>query len=220
MGKYLLMGMIGLYILGTVPIVSAEVVGDVGANISIEEINTQAQSRKLVDNGNMQLVLDQVYKRVGVYKNQEEFIQLLASHRNEAIKKGIFPSVMIGQAMLESGVDGSSDLARLAYNLYGIKGAYKGESANFSTLEDASIGDYFEVVAGFKVYPTYQESIMDYLELIGDTDLYKKVPTAKTNYEQLQYIKDAGYATDGLYVEKVMSVIELYALDQYDKGMR
>ena len=79
------------------------------------------------------------------YTNSDEFIQVLGSYSHLAKSKNIYPSVMIAQAILESGLDGSSDLAKQSKNLFGIKGSYKGEGQDWYTLEDEGSGNYYEI---------------------------------------------------------------------------
>ena len=51
-------------------------------------------------------------------------------------ENGLYASVMIAQAILESG-SGNSGLARKPnYNLFGIKGSYQGEAVEMATMED------------------------------------------------------------------------------------
>lgn len=51
-------------------------------------------------------------------------------------RHGLYASVMIAQAILESGSGNSALAAPPNYNLFGIKGAYQGQSVSFSTQED------------------------------------------------------------------------------------
>lgn len=150
------------------------------------------------------------------YVDGDTFLQMLVGYRHIALESGVLPSVMMGQAMLESGSTGSSGLAKSDKNLFGIKGEYNGQSSSYSTLEDASTGDYYQIQAGFRSYPTYQESIQDYVRLVSQTQRYSDVPNHQTPRAQVQAIKDAGYATDGYYVDKVMNMIETHNLTQFD----
>lgn len=146
--------------------------------------------------------------------NHDQFLMLLRDYSDLAKRSGIFPSVMIGQAMLESGQDGGSGLALTNKNLFGIKGEYNGQGSTWSTMED--YGGMVQVNDKFRAYPTYKESVMDYLRLLTEVDRYASVPGQPTPEAQVQAIRDSGYATDSSYVQKVIDIINKYNLKQYD----
>lgn len=148
------------------------------------------------------------------YDTEEEFIRMLVRYASLAKNVGVHPSVMIGQALLESG-GGVSLLAKRDRNLFGIKGDYKGHRVLALTQEDSSLG--METMAlHFRTYPSYYESVVDYLALLTEEEIYQHVPYAPTPYQQIEAIVNGGYATDRSYVDKVLSVIERYNLTQYD----
>lgn len=150
------------------------------------------------------------------YTNSDEFIQVLGSYSHLAKSKNIYPSVMIAQAILESGLDGSSDLAKQSKNLFGVKGSYKGEGQVWTTLEDEGSGDYYEIQDEFRHYNSYYESISDYLLQLTEDERYQDVTRATSPEVQIRKIKEAGYATDDFYVSKVLDVIDSYNLKQFD----
>ena len=69
-------------------------------------------------------------------KGTRDFIKSIAKDAHKIGQdKDLYASVMIAQAILESS-SGNSTLAQAPnYNLFGIKGSYKGQSVNFNTLE-------------------------------------------------------------------------------------
>lgn len=150
------------------------------------------------------------------YRNQEDFISILGGYADEAYQHGIFPSVMMAQAILESGSDGSSQLALESKNLFGMKGHYNGQSQEWSTLEDEGGQQYYEIQDAFRHYDSYHASIMDYLAKLGTEERYKQVTLAQTPQEQVQLIREAGYATDDAYTEKLIDLMETYNLYQYN----
>lgn len=150
------------------------------------------------------------------YRNQEDFLSILSSYSDEAYQHGIFPSVMMAQAILESGSDGSSQLALESKNLFGMKGHYNGQSQEWSTLEDDGGQQYYEVQDDFRHYDSYHDSIMDYLAKLGTEERYKQVPLAQTPQEQVQLIREAGYATDDAYATKLIELMDTYNLYQYN----
>lgn len=150
------------------------------------------------------------------YRNQDDFVSILSSYSDEAYQHGIFPSVMMAQAILESGSDGSSQLALESKNLFGMKGHYNGQSQEWSTLEDDGGQQYYEIQDDFRHYDSYHDSIMDYLAKLGTEERYKQVPLAQTPQEQVQLIREAGYATDDAYTAKLIDLMETYNLYQYN----
>ena len=142
------------------------------------------------------------------------FERMLADYAYIAKEKGIFPSVMIGQALLESGPGGGSGLALTNKNIFGIKGEYNGNGSNWDTLED--YGGMVKVNDKFRLYPTYKESVMDYVRLLTETDRYSAVLKQTTPEDQVAAIRNAGYATDSAYTSKVINIINKNNLKKYD----
>ncbi|NSU70621.1 glucosaminidase domain-containing protein [Enterococcus faecalis] len=135
----------------------------------------------------------------------------------------IFASVMIAQAILES-ASGSSELSMYPYhNIFGIKGNYEGNSIELQTIEDIGFGKMIEELAEFRSYPTYNESLVDYVYLIEngldtDPDFYKNVKKdGASNYLEATNNLTGKYATDSNYYDKLNSIIYLYNLTQYDE---
>lgn len=137
-------------------------------------------------------------------------------------KNGLYASVMIAQAILESG-SGNSGLAKAPnYNLFGIKGSYEGSSVQMATLEDNGSGSMYTITAKFRKYPSYKESLEDYATLMtggtqGRSTFYQGAWKANTNsYQEATKYLTGRYATDTGYNEKLNGLIETYDLTQYD----
>lgn len=131
---------------------------------------------------------------------------------------GIFPQVMMAEMILESSskVDGTyypgeSKLSKLYNNFFGIKAdkSWKGAAVNLKTGEHYSGQDVI-VTDAFRVYANPGQSIADYIKFLRTNPRYEKagVFTASTPHEQAQRLKDAGYATDPQYAQKVSSVMD------------
>lgn len=128
-------------------------------------------------------------------KRKLEFIN---SIKDEAIKTyketGILPSVIIGQAALESNW-GRSELASKYKNLFGIKAdsSWKGEKINLSTSEYYNI----KIKDEFRVYTSVKDSIKDFGKFLTTNPRYTKsgVFNKKTYKEQIKAIENAGYST-------------------------
>lgn len=160
-----------------------------------------------------------------VVKNQttQEFIDSIGADAQAiAWKEDLYASVMIAQAILETG-SGNSQLARPPYhNLFGIKGSYQGKQVNFATQEDNGSGQLYTIQSGFRQYPSYKESLEDYAALLkngisGNTKFYQCVwkEVAKT-YQEATKALTGKYATDTQYDKKLNALIETYQLTDYD----
>ncbi|MFC6323076.1 glucosaminidase domain-containing protein [Companilactobacillus baiquanensis] len=155
----------------------------------------------------------------------QEFIDYIGnSARKLAQNNDIYASVMIAQAMVESGW-GTSGLASAPnYNLFGIKGSYKGDSVNMGTQEDDGTGSLYSINSDFKKYPSYKESLEDYVYLIrggvsGDPQIYSGAWKSNTSsYKDATSYLTGLYATDTSYADKLNSVIEKYDLTKFDQA--
>lgn len=135
----------------------------------------------------------------------------------------IYASVMIAQAILESNY-GQSGLGKAPnYNLFGVKGDYEGQSASMSTQEDHGDGTKYTIVAKFRKYPSYRESLVDYIDLISNglqwnRNFYAGAWKSKTNsYKDATAYLQGRYATDTGYAKKLNEIIERYDLTRYDQ---
>lgn len=153
----------------------------------------------------------------------EQFIDYIGnSARKLASNNDLYASVMIAQAMVESGW-GTSGLASAPnYNLFGIKGDYQGESVNMGTQEDDGSGNLFSISSDFRKYPSYKESLEDYVSLLrggttGNSQIYAGAWKSNTSsYKDATKYLTGRYATDTTYAEKLNSMIEKYNLTQFD----
>ncbi|APB31703.1 glucosaminidase domain-containing protein [Vagococcus teuberi] len=160
-------------------------------------------------------------------KTTQEFINEIGeAARKIGQEYDLYASVMIAQAILESGSGQSSLSTHPNYNLFGIKGEYKGESASFYTLEDNGTGQLYGIQAKFRKYPSVKESLEDYAELMkigiaSNEDFYKGVTKkeAKTYKEATAYLTGR-YATDTRYDEKLNALIETYDLTYFDQAVK
>ncbi|MGG5314919.1 glucosaminidase domain-containing protein [Enterococcus sp. AZ072] len=160
-----------------------------------------------------------------VVKNQttEEFIQTVGKDAQKiAWDEGLYASVMIAQAILETG-SGNSQLARPPHhNLFGIKGSYQGKNVSFNTQEDKGNGQMYTIQSAFRQYPSYKESLEDYAALLkkgisGNASFYQATwrENAK-NYQVATKALTGKYATDTTYDKKLNALIETYHLTSYD----
>lgn len=149
-----------------------------------------------------------------------DFIKLIGnavSYENKKRGFPLFSSVVIAQAILETGW-GKSTMMMKANAVFGIKATenWKGKVYNAKTWEVID-GKVYNIQDCFRAYNSIQESISDYFDLITKSERYRKALTTNNARECIQAIKDGGYATDPLYVDKIISIINGYNLAEYDK---
>ena len=150
--------------------------------------------------------------------DQLNFIAQILPGAMDGLKDGIFPSVTLAQAILESGW-GKSGLAIKANNLFGIKAdsSWSGEVLEMLTQEEVN-GGMITTVARWRVYKDWNESVIDHNKFLLENSRYKEngVFEAPNYVEQAQALQKAGYATNSDYAEKLIQVINTYALNLYD----
>ncbi len=153
---------------------------------------------------------------------QEEFLAMAGPMAQKASSEyGLYASVMLAQAILESGW-GQSDLATDANNLFGIKGDYNGAYVSMPTSEWSSDQGWYQIYANFRKYPTYYESFLDNGDklrngLQGDSSFYSGTwKENTTSYKDATAWLQGRYATAPNYASSLNSIIETYNLTQYD----
>ena len=150
----------------------------------------------------------------------EEFIASIAEQAREiGQERGLYASVMIAQAVLESG-SGSSGLSKPPYNnLFGIKGTYRGRAVHMLTSEDDGTGRRYDIVAAFRRYPSTRESLEDYADLLTKSMATFYAPAwkanARTYVDACNYLQ-GHYATSTSYSSSLQGLIIAYNLEQYD----
>lgn len=158
--------------------------------------------------------------------NPTEFLKKIAPIAQKlAYKNDLYASVMIAQSMLESGY-GTTVLGEEPYNnLFGIKGGYNGDSVAIPTYEYTTEGTKYLVVAPFKKYPTYYESLLDYVNLLTGFNnpsswrykYYYGARKSQTNsYKDATAHLTGKYATSLTYGASLNRLIEQYNLTIFD----
>lgn len=161
----------------------------------------------------------------------EKFIASIGEEaRQIGQEHNIYASVMIAQAILESG-SGSSSLSQAPYNnLFGIKGSWtdkNGEkhSVNFNTQEDDGSGNLYTINDSFRAYNTTSDSLEDYAKLLTDTEdgmgsYYARAWKSNTSsYKDACSALQGTYATDTFYASKLEGIIEAYDLTRFDEKL-
>lgn len=151
-----------------------------------------------------------------------DFIKEIAPHAQKIHQKyDILASLIIAQACLESNF-GRSGLAQKGHNLFGVKGAYNGQSITMPTTEYKN-GKAYKVNAAFRKYPSWYESLEDLAKLYTngvswDRNKYRSIIGEKDYKRACKKVQMCGYATDPQYANKLIRMIEQYNLTQYDKA--
>lgn len=148
--------------------------------------------------------------------NNKDFLNYVIPGAQKAYEQyGIYPSIMIAQAINESGW-GKSKLAKTDNNLFGIKKpgvhdpSVNVEQGSWATDD----GGYYAK------YKSWDDSMKDHGYFLRNNSRYAQagVFDAKSPEEQITAIKKAGYASDPKYVSTTMSIINSNNLSQYDTG--
>ena len=166
------------------------------------------------------------------FNNVQDFIQwispLAVKVSTEAKQEALYPSLMIAQAIHESGVAraiGESQLARPPYhNLFGIKA--RGDQAYVLTWTwEHMNNENISVLAGFRRFPSYEQSLQAYAQLLrfgrgtGEDFYYRG--TWQSNTKDVWEVLDKGglrgYATDPAYFTAIRRIINEHNLTQFDK---
>jgi flagellum-specific peptidoglycan hydrolase FlgJ len=147
-------------------------------------------------------------------QKQQQYVKRFATvAQTEKEKFGIPASITLAQGLLESNV-GESKLAVDNNNHFGIKcfskTCKKGHCSNHS---DDTHKDFF------RKYNSAWESYRAHSQLLKQSERYRPLFNLKpTDYRGwAKGLKEAGYATDPAYAEKLISLIEELQLQRYDR---
>lgn len=147
--------------------------------------------------------------------DKDNFINSLSDYAIKGWQEyKILPSLTIAQAILESGWGTSN---KIPNNLFGTKAdsSWKGKKKLVKTHE--YIGKIKVLsLSYFKVYDNIYESLKDRYNLLSKSR-YSKV-TGESNYKiACSEVYKAGYATDILYPQKLIQIIEQNELHKIDE---
>lgn len=154
------------------------------------------------------------------------FGKLAVAECNRRIANGkpfILPSVCMAQSALETNW-GTAGIMVRANAFFGVKagGSWTGKVYTADTHEVVS-GETVNITANFRAYDSPAKSLADYYELTTTASRYanalsygKYKSAWLTPRETVTALWKGGYATDNLYVEKVMNTLNGRNLDQWD----
>ncbi len=165
----------------------------------------------------------QTFSALSPTQSPSEFIAELARCAQPiAQANDLYASVMMAQAIVESGWGASTLFKAPNYNLFGIKGSYNGQSVYMDTWEYLN-GKWLVKKEPFRKYPSYMESFQDNAHVLKTTSfqagVYYYAGAWKSNtssYRDATAWLTGRYATDPSYNAKLNNVITAYNLTQYD----
>lgn len=131
---------------------------------------------------------------------------------------GVPASITLAQAILESGW-GTSALARLANNFFGVKataGAAPHDYVEFPTHEFVD-GRSTEEMAKFARYPSPAESFQAHAKLLAQAPRYAPAMSERNDpAEFATQLQKCGYSTNPNYAAELITLVTEFDLRQYD----
>lgn len=147
------------------------------------------------------------FNLIGLSVTREQVYNYIDKYKNAALieqrDNGIPVSITLAQGLLESAA-GTSRLAREGNNHFGVKchRSYKGDSTYIGST-------------CYRKYRTVHDSYLDHSKFLKGKRYQELFSLALTDYRGWAYgLKRCGYATDPLYAEKLINMIETYGLDK------
>lgn len=132
----------------------------------------------------------------------------------------VLPSVCMAQAAHETGW-GTAGIMVKANAYFGIKagGSWTGAVYTADTWEVKN-GEAYNTSANFRAYSDPAQSVYDYYELIANNSRYSSALSTLDNRQTPEQVLTAiwagGYATDPLYVENIMDLMNGRNLQEWD----
>lgn len=153
-------------------------------------------------------------------QQRADFVQMVYQQAAELQRLGapINPAVVAAQAALESRY-GDSVLARRYNNIFGIHASrdWKGKTVTFKDIEHLPNGKIRIKYYKFRVYNNIRECLEDYVRIISSSKYY--TAAAANNLNPIKYIDGLlpkpgkpGWATDPLYKQKILQIINRHGL--------
>jgi flagellum-specific peptidoglycan hydrolase FlgJ len=200
------------------PVVVSKKTGNIATNEEIKAIEENYESAKEKDKSNKNQTVyskTEILEATTRVKVTTAMVMNYISTYKEVAKNnmrqyGIPSSIILGQGILESGA-GTGPLSILANNHFGIKchKDWTGPSVNYDDDEEQEC---------FRKYEKSIESYQDHALFLLNRPWYKSLfDLEKDDYKLwARGLKNAGYATDPKYPDKLIAIIERYQLNQYD----
>lgn len=140
----------------------------------------------------------------------------------EMRRTGIPASIKLAQGLLES-ASGTSMLAQESNNHFGIKCGSNWTGERYEHYDDDKDHTGELIKSCFRVYPYPQQSYIDHSDFLRDPKkefrygkLFQLDPTDYRGWAR--GLREAGYASDPAYPDKLISLIERLELYRFDVG--
>ncbi|KAF1296025.1 N-acetylmuramoyl-L-alanine amidase [Enterococcus sp. JM4C] len=152
----------------------------------------------------------------------DSFIEQIGWTASEvAASNDLYASVMIAQALLESGY-GTSGLSNAPYyNLFGVKGSY--DTGVYMSTQEYLNGQWVTMSEPFRQYNSFYESLQDHANVLRSTSFttgayhYSGAWLSQTtSYLDATAYLTGRYATDPGYAGKLNWLISTYNLTRFD----
>lgn len=151
-----------------------------------------------------------------------QFVDLISPMAIESMKKtGMSAAFQIAQAVHETGwgkyVPSDKYSGKKSNNLFGIKGKGSNGSVISNTWEVYN-GVTYRIDAEFRAYKDPKESWNDHKALLLNASRYQIFRDVMHDFTAGAWaVRRAGYATDPQYSLKLINLIKLYNLEEYDR---
>ena len=153
--------------------------------------------------------------------SQDKVSTYISNYQNIAIdemnRSGIPASITLAQGMFESAY-GQSPSAIGYNNHFGIKCKKEWTGPYYYKHDDDRDKNGKLIPSCFRAYGSVDESFQDHTNFLVGRERYAELFTyAQTDYYNLAMgLERCGYATNNMYAERLVEIIERYALNQYD----
>ncbi len=142
--------------------------------------------------------------------------------KKEMQRSGIPASIKLAQALLES-ESGNSPLAIEGNNHFGIKCGRDWQGKTYYKLDDDADQDGNTIESCFRAFDRAEDSYIAHTNFLKDpkkTERYGFLfDLDQTDYRSwAQGLRNAGYASDPNYPDKIIKIIEKYELYKFDDG--
>jgi flagellar protein FlgJ len=190
----------------------ASVIG--GANIPIPSTPQTTVAESVAQSEKINEAIASARKANGkIPEHVRDFVANIWPHAHAAsLETGIPAHFMVAQAALETGwgakqlknADGSP-----SYNLFNIKAGpgWNGPTTAQKSVAEFEGGNWQSRQAAFRSYASWGEAFADYAKLLTNNPRYANVLGRDDAAGFAQGLKDAGYATDPSYADKLVRII-------------
>lgn len=152
----------------------------------------------------------------GQAQNQSAFIeQLGASAMQVSSSNDLYASIMVAQALVETGFGSSTLSAAPYYNLFGVK-EYNGGPSIYMNTQEFLDGQWVSMSEPFAVYNSYEESFLDHANIMRNSYYAGAWKSHTSSYQDAAVYLTGRYATDPGYAGKLISLIQMYNLTRFD----